>query len=149
MSKAGPRLARATLIRAADHARRQDPQLAKVYYEQMVERGANHLKACCVVAGRLAERAWTVFNRAMPYVICDIDGTPVTTTEAKKIITEQWTVTEDVRRRRRSSKPRVGKAPQQVHAGHDKSDARSVDKRGDLPLHRSSNQRTRRSSSRP
>jgi transposase len=37
MSKAGSRLLRATLVRAADHARKQDPQLAKIYYAQMVD----------------------------------------------------------------------------------------------------------------
>ncbi|WP_460628753.1 transposase [Intrasporangium mesophilum] len=57
MSKAGPNLLRATLVRAADTARKQDPQLARVYHQQMVERGANHLKATCVVAGHLAERS--------------------------------------------------------------------------------------------
>lgn len=110
MSKAGSRLARAALIRAADHARKQDPQLAKVYYTQMVERGAEHLKALCVVASRLAERAWTVMHRRMPYVICDTDGTPVTPYEAKTIIAEQWTVPADVRARRRSTKPTSPKA---------------------------------------
>ena len=78
MSKAGPSLLRATLFRAADTARRQDPQLARIYYQQMTERGATHLKACCVVAGHLAERAWTVLNRGTPYVICDNNGNPVT-----------------------------------------------------------------------
>ena len=78
MSKAGPSLLRATLFRAADTARRQDPQLARIYYLQMTERGATHLKACCVVAGHLAERAWTVLNRGTPYVICDNNGNPVT-----------------------------------------------------------------------
>ncbi|WP_431880414.1 IS110 family transposase [Micromonospora marina] len=145
MSKAGSRLARAALIRAADHARKQDPQLAKIYYTQMVERGAEHLKALCVVAGRLAERAWTVMRRGMPYVICDNNGTPVTPDEAKTIIAEQWTVPTDVRARRRSTKTtstKAGKAPQRVPTGHVRSDARSADKRGDLPHQRSSNQPT-------
>jgi hypothetical protein len=48
-------------------------------------------------------------DRGMPYVICDIDGTPVTPEQAKQIIAERWTVPEEVRRRRRSSKAR-GKA---------------------------------------
>jgi len=141
ISKAGSRLARATLVRAANHARKQDPQLAKVYYTQMVDRGADHLKALCVVAARLAERTWTVLHRRMPYVICDTDGTPVTPTQAKTIIAEQWTVPNDVRARRRSRKTQAGKAPHQVLAGHDRSDAPSADKRGDLPHQRSSNQR--------
>jgi len=35
MSKAGSSLLRTTLARAADTARKQDPQLAKIYYTQM------------------------------------------------------------------------------------------------------------------
>jgi hypothetical protein len=92
MSKAGSSLLRTTLIRAVDNARRPDPQLDRIYYTQMVERGAEHLKAVCVVAGALAERAWTVMNRQMPYVICDIDGTPVTPEQAKQIIAQNYTI---------------------------------------------------------
>jgi len=140
MSKAGNRLARSTLIRAADHARKQDPQLARVYYTMMVERGADHLKALCVVAGRLAERTWAVLDRRMPYVICDNDGNPVTADQAKKIIVERWTVPPEVRARRRSTKTRTkaGKAPQQAPTGHDTQRARSTRTRGDLPHTRSS-----------
>ena len=138
MSKAGNRLLRTTLIRAADNARRQDPQLAKIYYVQMVERGADHLKACCVVAAHLAERLHAVLVRGMPYVICDTDGTPVDPATAKQLIAEHWTVPREVRARRRSRKPgpptrQAGKAPQQVLTGHDRSDPRRADKRGDLP----------------
>src|SRR5207244_7659304 len=50
MSKAGSSLLRTTLIRAADTARRQDPQLARIYWVQMVERGKDHIGALCVVA---------------------------------------------------------------------------------------------------
>ena len=139
MSKAGNRLLRTTLIRAADNARRQDPQLARIYYVQMVERGAAHLNACCVVAARLAERLHAVLVRVIPYVVCDTDGTPIDPATAKRIIAEQWTVPAEVRARRRSRKPnpspgsRAGKAPQHVLTGHDRSDTRRVDKRGDLP----------------
>ena len=95
MSKAGPSQLRSAFVRAADTARSQDPQLARIYYLQMTERGATHLKACCVVAGHLAERAWAVLHRGTPYVICDNNGNPVTPAEAKKIIAESWTVPED------------------------------------------------------
>lgn len=131
MSKAGSTLLRATLIRAADTARKQDPQLASVYYTQMVERGADHLKACCVVAARLAERAHTTMRRGMPYVICDNNGHPVTPEQAHAIIAEHWTVPPEVRARRRSRKTGAGKAPQHAHTGRDQ--------RGDPPHHRSSN----------
>ena len=132
MSKAGPSLLRATFFRAADTARRQDPQLARIYYTQMTERGATHLKACCVVAGHLAERAWAVLHRGTPYVICDNNGNPVTPAEAKKIIADKWTVPEDVRKRRRSRKI-AGKAPQPALT--------RPDTRGDLPRPRSSRPR--------
>jgi transposase len=132
MSKAGPSLLRATLFRAADTARRQDPQLARIYYQQMTERGATHLKACCVVAGHLAERAWTVLNRGTPYVICDNDSNPVSAQDAKHIIAERWTVPEEVRKRRRSRKT-AGRAPQAATTG--------PDRRGDPPRPRSSRPR--------
>ena len=131
MSKAGSSLLRTTLIRAADHARKQDPQLARIYYLQMVERGKDHLGALCVVAANLAERTWAVMRRGMPYVICDNDGQPVTSDEARAIIAEHWTVPADVRARRRSKK--MGKAPQHVLSARVNRDARGVSRRGDLP----------------
>jgi transposase len=127
MSKAGNALLRTTLIRAADNARKQDPQLARIYFVQMAERGKTHLAATCVVAAHLADRAWLVMKRGTPYVLQDIDGTVVTSAEAKAIIAERFTVTEEVRQRRRSRKG--GKAPQQVHAGRAKSHTEGADGR--------------------
>jgi len=132
MSKAGPSLLRSAFVRAAGTARRQDPQLARIYYLQMTERGAAHLKACCVVASHLAERAWAVLSRGTPYVIFDNNGKEITAAQAKKIITERWTVPEDVRKRRRSRKM-AGKAPQAATTG--------PDRRGDPPRPRSSRHR--------
>jgi transposase len=125
MSKAGPALLRTTFVRAADHARKQDPQLARIYHVQMVERGKDHLGALCVVAANLAERTWAVMNRGMPYVICDTHGRPVTPNEAKTIIAEHFTVPAEVRARRRSKKAATGKAPQAARTGRQE--------RGDLP----------------
>ncbi len=130
MSKAGSSLLRTTLVRAADTARKQDPQLARIYYVQMVERGKDHLGALCVVAANLAERFWAVMTRGMPYVICDTDGHAVDPDQAKAIIAEHWTVPPEVRARRRSKK--AGKAPQQVLTAHVKSHPKA-DRRGDLP----------------
>jgi len=115
MSKAGSSLLRTTLVRAADTARKQDPQLAATYYRQMTERGKDHLGALCVVAANLAERAWTTMRRGTPYVIRNTDGQPVTPDQAKTIIAERWTVPPEVRARRRSKK--AGKAPQKVLEG--------------------------------
>jgi hypothetical protein len=77
MTKAGPRGLRSQLVQAANTARKLDPQLASVY-TQMTQRGATHRKALCVVAARLAERAWLTMARGEPYVICDLEGQPVT-----------------------------------------------------------------------
>ncbi len=131
MSKAGSSLLRTTLVRAADNARKVDPQLARIYYVQMVERGKDHLGALCVVAANLAERFWAVMTRGMPYVICDTDGRAVEPDEAKAIIAEHWTVPAEVRARRRSKK--VGKAPQNIQTGSSKPRARGAGKRGDPP----------------
>ncbi len=110
MTKAGPRALRSQLIQSADTARKLDPQLAAVYHAQMTQRGATHRKALCVVAARLAERAWLTLARGEPYVVCDLAGRPVTPEQAKQLIAEQFTVTPEVRRRRRSTK-KTGKAP--------------------------------------
>jgi len=64
-----------------------------------------------VLAGAIFKRIWKLAARA------------------KKIITDNWTVPEDVRKRRRSRKP-AGKAPQAATT--------RPDKRGDLPRPRSS-----------
>lgn len=125
ITKAGNRKLRRMLYRAADTARKEDPQLARVYYVQMVERGAVHTKALAVVAAHLARRLWRVMVDERVYVVCDVDGRPVTTAEAKAIIAERYTVSEEIRRRRRSKK-RAGKAPQQVLKGHDRKRARGA-----------------------
>ncbi len=133
ISKAGPTRLRTTLVLAADNGRRLDPQLARVYYEQMTERGGCHTKALCVVAAKLAERALTVLKRGTPYELRDTDGRPVDVEEAKAIIAERWTVPEEVRQRRRGRKQRRGKAPQQVVARHANASARSAATRRPSP----------------
>jgi hypothetical protein len=71
----------------------------------MTAHGAHHTKAVCVVAARLAERAWTVLARGEPYVVRDLDGSPVTPERARRIIADRYAITDHVRRRRRSRKP--------------------------------------------
>ena len=77
----------------------------------MVERGADHLKALCVVAAALADRAWAVMNRQMPYVICDVTGEPVTPEQAKRIIAQHFHRRQGRRRRHRSGQTQVGTRP--------------------------------------
>jgi len=76
----------------------------------------------------------------MPYVVCDINGEPVTAEQAKTIIAKQWTVPPEVRARRRNTKTtKAGKAPQQVRAGQVQPSHEGAGNRGDLPHQRSSN----------
>lgn len=117
MTKAGNRKLRRMFVRAADTARKLDPQLARIYYVQMVERGAHHNKAVAVVAAHLARRFWATMARGTPYVICDVDGRRVDQAEAKTIIAELYTVPDEVRARRRSKKRRRT-VPHQVLVGH-------------------------------
>jgi transposase len=123
MSKAGASWLRDQLVMSANVARKIDPELARIYYVQMVERGAHHNKAVCIVAAHLAGRAWTTLRRGTPYVLRDIDGTEVTVAEGKAIVLERYQVPEEVRRRRRTKK--AGKVP------HETADSNSG--RGDLP----------------
>lgn len=104
ITKAGNRKLRRMFVRAADTARKLDPQLARIYYVQIVERGAHHTKALCVVGSHLARRFRAVMARGEPYVMRDVDGIPVSRTEAKAIVAERYTVPEEVRARRRSKK---------------------------------------------
>jgi transposase len=132
MTKAGNRKLRRMLYRAADTARKEDPQLASIYWTQMVERGANHTKALAVVAAHLARRLWRTLERQSPYVVRDTDGNEVDRAEAKRIIAEHWTVDEATRQRRRSKK-KAGKAPHQVLKGHAQNGARSASTRRPSP----------------
>ena len=131
MSKAESALLRATMVRTADTARKQDPQLARIYYLQMTERGKDHLGALCVVAACLAERAWTVMRRGTPYLIRGTDGQLVNAGQAKAVIAANWAVYPEIRARRRSKK--AGKAPQKVLQGQH---TRGSLPRGTTPPHR-------------
>lgn len=117
MTKAGNRKLRRMFVRAADTARRFDPELARIYWIQMVERGAHHNKALSVVAAHLARRFWATMVRGTPYVVRDVDGRAISRSEAKAIVAERYTVPEEVRARRRSKKKRRA-VPHQVLVGH-------------------------------
>jgi transposase len=117
MTKAGSNRLRTQLVLSANIARTIDPELARIYWTHMVERGAHHNKAVCIVAARLADRAWLTMTRGEPYVLRDVDGRQVSLAEGRAIVAANYRVPEEVRRRRRTRK-RVGKAPQEVLVAH-------------------------------
>jgi hypothetical protein len=78
----------------ADVARRHDPQIAAVYYDQMVKKGKHHNQAVCACATHLLDRIFVVLQEERPYELRDVDGTPVTPKEARAIISSLYTLPE-------------------------------------------------------
>jgi transposase len=113
LTKAGDRMLRTALYLAAEHARRLDPQLARIYYRQVVDKGNHHTKAVCAVATALGTRLAAVLREGRPYMICDVDGIPVDAQAAKRIIAERYTVPAEIRaaRRRPRGAQRMKKRP--------------------------------------
>lgn len=104
ITKSGRKELKRALYLAADIARQWDPELAKFYYEQMVNKGNCHTKAVCAVSTKLAQRVLRILKDKRPYVIRDLNGRPITTSEAKAIINAHWKVPEEVRKRKRNKK---------------------------------------------
>jgi transposase len=85
ITKQGPAELRLALYQAANIARRHDPQLAEHYHRLMCERGHNHISANTAVARKLACRAWAVAVSAERYEPRDLDGNPLSLSEASAL----------------------------------------------------------------
>ncbi len=99
ITRAGPDLVKKFAFLDADTGRKRDPQLAAIYYDQMVNKGKHHTQAVCACATHLLDRVRVVLAEDRPYELRDVDGTPVTEREALAIIAERYTVPDEVRRR--------------------------------------------------
>ena len=99
---------RMALYQAGDIGRRWDPQLAAVYYREMVYHGKKHRQAMGAVMSHLGARVLRVLKEDRPYELRDPEGKLTSKDEAKKIILSQYHVSETIRRerRRRNSKNR-------------------------------------------
>jgi transposase len=106
MSQAGPSSARRDLYIAAEIGRQWDPQLAKVYHDEMVYKGHCHTQAVCAVAVRVIGRTLRILKDGRRYQLRDVDGRPVTKQEARQIVEERYMVPEEVRQRMRNRKQR-------------------------------------------
>ena len=102
MTKAGPKRVKFALYQAAETARQWDPQLAKIYYDQMVHKGKPHTKAMGAVMSHLASRIHAVLTEQRDYVLRDVDGREVTAREARTIVKTQYQVPEATRVARRA-----------------------------------------------
>jgi len=123
ITKAGPNLVKKFAYIDADTARQRDPQVAAVYYDQMVNKGKHHTQAVCTCATHLLDRVFAVLRDDRPYVLRDVDGRAVTGAEALAIIAQRYTVPATVRQRlnksarreradRHAERKQRGKAPQ-------------------------------------
>jgi transposase len=99
INHAGPRLIKKYAFLDAEVARQWDPQVAALYYDQMVNKGKHHNQAICACATHLLDRVFVVLRDHKPYEVRDVDGQPVTVEEARTIIAEEYKVPEEVRRR--------------------------------------------------
>lgn len=100
LTQAGPDLIKATAYRNAEVARLWDPQIAAVYHRQMMEYGKHHLQAVCACATDLLNRIYAILRDQRPYELRDVDGTPVSKKEARRICLTEYRVPDEVRKRR-------------------------------------------------
>jgi transposase len=124
MTKAGPRRVKLALYQAAEIARQWDPQLAKIYYDQMVHKGKPHYKAIGAVMSHLASRIHAVLTQQRDYVLRDVDEREVTGREARTIIRTQYQVPAAIRAERRTSKRRKPDVSTDAHRGSAKRSSR-------------------------
>lgn len=92
ISQAGPDLIKKFSFLGAETARQWDPQIAAIYYDQIVHHGKHHTQAVCVCATHLLDRIWTILKEDRAYQLRDVDGTPVTVEQARQIITTRYNV---------------------------------------------------------
>jgi hypothetical protein len=88
---------------AAGQARRIDPTLAAKYHRLMIDAGKHHNSALCHIATTLLTRIIACWRAGEPYVLRDVDGTPVTIDQARAIIAERYAIPKDLRARRRTT----------------------------------------------
>src|SRR3990170_1613165 len=109
MTKAGPSLMKRALFQAGDIARRYDPQLAHLYYREMVHHGKTHLQAMGAVMSQLGARIMAVLREGRPYELRDTQGRPISDRGARDLIRSEHKVPEETRQARRHRKSNEGR----------------------------------------
>jgi transposase len=117
ITQAGPDLVKKYAFLDAESARPWDPQIAAIYYTQMVQRGKHHNQAVCACATHLLDRVLAVLRTDQPYELRDVDGTPVDVAQARAIILERYQVPAEVRRRttRRERRQRTDRRAERTY----------------------------------
>lgn len=104
MTKAGPSTLRWALFQSGQIARRCDPQLACVYYREMVHHGKNHRQAMGAVMSHMGARVLSVLRENKPYELRDVGGISISREEARRLILSTYQVSEEIKRDRRRRK---------------------------------------------
>ena len=125
MTQAGPSLIKKYAYQDTEAARQRDPQIAALYYNQMVRYGKHHMQAICTCSAHLLDRILVVLREDRPYELRDVDDTPVSKARALEIIAERYTVPEEVRRRNNKRTRRERTEQRAEHQQH-KRESRSA-----------------------
>jgi transposase len=107
-TKSGDAPLREALFMAAGQARRVDPTLAARYHRLMVKEGKHHNSALCHISTVLLTRMIACWRSGTPYVIRDVDGSPLTAAQGRAIVSERYRVSEDIRAQRRTTNKQRG-----------------------------------------
>ncbi len=119
MTKAGPATLKWALFQSSQIGRRCDPQLANVYYLEMVLHGKNHRQAMGAVMSHMGARVLSVLRENRPYKLRDVEGNPISREDANKLILSAYQVPEAIKRNRRRRKASTAKATrhQRINGG--------------------------------
>jgi len=110
MTKAGPAIMKWALYQSSQIGRRFDPQLAWVYYHEIVNNGKNHKQAMGAVMSHIGARILAVLRENKPYELRDSQGKPISWEDARKQILLNYQVPEEIKQQRRRSKSASGSA---------------------------------------
>ena len=91
ITKAGDPLLREMLCTAADQARKIDPQIA-AKYQRLMAGDRHHDSAICHLATLLVTRIATCMRDRQPYILRDVDGTPITEAQGRMIVQERYQI---------------------------------------------------------
>jgi transposase len=108
-TKSGDAPLREALFMAANQARRTDPTLAARYHRLMSQAGKHHNSALCHIATVLLTRIVACWRANTPYIIRDLDGTPLTPAQGRAIVTDRYTISPELRRQRRTTNERTSR----------------------------------------
>lgn len=107
-TKSGDAHLRESLFLAANWARRIDPTLAAKYHRLMLREGKHHNSALCHISTHLLNRIIACWRAGEHYTIRHLDGTILTREEGRLICQTHYSVSEELRSQRRTSKRLAG-----------------------------------------